>query len=175
VVGSRRVAGTWLATLERRGVLVHILAAQSSGYGHQVGLAKQATAHPISDNPRSVYALHQETPARPRPTAAARARFEKIEKSDKAIGRIAKSLDAAQQDLTSIGGSLGAGARDMRKDVARLLRDARRDVTKMGKAVRRDLERLQKDVTVAAKPKPSRARPKAKAAAKTKAKAKAKA
>jgi hypothetical protein len=104
-------------------------------------------------------------PARPRPTAAARARFEKIQKSDKAIGRIAKSIEAAQKDLTSIGGSLGTGASDMRKDVAKLLRDARRDVTKMGKAVRRDLERLQKDVTVAAKPKPSRARPKAKAKA----------
>jgi hypothetical protein len=108
-------------------------------------------------------------PARPRPTAAARARFAKIEKSDKAVGRIAKSLDAAQKDLTSIGGSLGTGARDMRKDVAKLLRDARRDVTKLGKAVRRDLERLQKDVTVAAKPKPSRARPKAKGKAKAKA------
>jgi hypothetical protein len=68
-----------------------------------------------------------------------------------------KSLETAQKDLAAIGGTLGTGAGDLRKDVTRMLRDARRDLTKMGKAMSREVERLQKDV-VSAKPK---ARPKA--------------
>ena len=88
--------------------------------------------------------------ARPRVTQTAKARFER---ADRAIGRVAKSLETAQKDLAAIGGSLGAGASDVRKDVAKLLRDASRDVNKMSKAVRRDLERLQKDVTKAPKKK----------------------
>jgi hypothetical protein len=92
---------------------------------------------------------------RPRPTQAARARFEK---NDRAIGRVTKSLEAAQKDLAAIGGTVGTGAGDLRKDVAKLLRDANRHVTKMSKTVRRDLERLQKDVTAASKAKPRRAR-----------------
>jgi len=89
--------------------------------------------------------------ARPR-AAAARARAH-IEKDDRAIGRLLKTLEAAQKDLAAIGGSLGTGASDVRKDVARLLRDARRDVTKMSTAVQRELERLQKDLRPASKPK----------------------
>jgi hypothetical protein len=98
-------------------------------------------------------------PIRPKAAQAARARFEK---NDRVIGRVVKSLEASQKDLTAIGGSLGTGASDLRKDVARLLRDARRDLTKMRKTVRRDLEHLQKDVTSAskAKPKPRRGQPK---------------
>lgn len=94
---------------------------------------------------------------RPRVTKAARAR---VQKNDRAIGRISKSLEAAQKDLAALGGSLGAGASDLRKDVAKVLRDASRDVTKMSKTVRGDLERLQKDVSAASKAKPRRARPK---------------
>jgi len=93
---------------------------------------------------------------RPQATKAARDRFEK---NDRAIGRVAKSLEAAQNDLTAIGGSLGTGASDLSKDVVKLLRDARRNVTKMSKAVRRDLEHLQKDLTAASGVKPRRARP----------------
>jgi len=100
----------------------------------------------------------KKAPARPsgrsKPAAAARAR---LVKNEQALGRIAKSLEAAQKDLAAIGGSLGTGARDVRKDVAKLLRDANRDVTKMAKALRRDLERLQKDVSAASKPKARRA------------------
>jgi hypothetical protein len=110
--------------------------------------------------------------ARPRATAAARVRFEK---NNRAIGRIVKSLDAAQKDLAAVGGSLGTGAGDLRKDVARMLRDARRDVTKMSKTVSRDLERLRKDVSSASKAKPSKAKPsKAKARRARPAKARAK-
>ena len=86
--------------------------------------------------------------ARPRTTAAARARYAK---NDRAIGRLAKSLDTAQKDLAAIGGSVSTGAGDLRKDVAKRLRDARKDVTKMGNTLRRDLERLQKNSGSASK------------------------
>jgi len=111
--------------------------------------------------------------ARPRATQTAKARFEQ---ADRAIGRVAKSLETAQKDLAAIGGSLGTGASDVRKDVAKLLRDASRDVSKMSKAVRRDLERFQKDVAKASKPKkPARGRAKTASRAKaTKAKPRAK-
>lgn len=91
--------------------------------------------------------------AQPRAARAARAR---IENNDRVIGRVAKSLEAAQKDLTAIGGSLGTGASDLSKDVVKLLRDARRDVTKMRKTVRRDLEHLQKDLGAASGVKPRR-------------------
>jgi hypothetical protein len=66
-----------------------------------------------------------------------------------------QSLEAAQKDLASIGGSLGTGARDLRRDVNRMLRDARRDVLKMRRSVQRDLVRLQKDLGAAAMAKPA--------------------
>jgi hypothetical protein len=97
----------------------------------------------------------KQAPARPQATAAAR---ERCEQNDRTMTRIAASLEAAQADLAAIGGSVGSGASDLRKDVAKLLRDARRDVTKMSKVVRRDLERLQQDVTNAATGRPVRAR-----------------
>jgi hypothetical protein len=99
----------------------------------------------------------------------ARARWEE---NDRVIRRISDSLDVAQADLTKLGGSLGAGAGDLRRDLARLLRDARRHAASMGKATGRDLERLQRDIVAAAKPK-SRATGKAKASAARKAKASA--
>jgi ABC-type transporter Mla subunit MlaD len=85
------------------------------------------------------------TPATPsRSTEAARTRREQDAST---IDRVAAKLEAAQEDLASLRGNLGAGAGDLRKDVAKLLRDARRDVTKMSKFVRRDLEHLQKDLS----------------------------
>jgi hypothetical protein len=99
----------------------------------------------------------------------ARARWEE---NDRVIRRISDSLDVAQADLTKLGGSVGAGAGDLRRDLARLLRDARRHAASMGKATGKDLERLQRDIVTAAKPK-SRASGKAKASAARKAKASA--
>jgi Ala-tRNA(Pro) deacylase len=95
---------------------------------------------------------------RPRTTAKARAR---AEDNERRLEHVMESLEAAQKDLGSIGGSLGTGVRDLRRDVNRLLRDARRDVLKMRRAVQRDLERLQKDLSAAAtaKPAPARRRP----------------
>jgi cob(I)alamin adenosyltransferase len=72
-----------------------------------------------------------------RATRAAQAR---AEDDARRIGQIQRSLEAIQKDLASIGGSLGTGARDLRRDAMRLLRDARRDLVKMRKAVQRDLE-----------------------------------
>lgn len=93
--------------------------------------------------------------ARPRAANAATAR---AEDNDRKLERVAQSLEAAQKDLASIGGSLGTGMSDMRRDVNRLLRDARRDVLKMRRAVRRDLDRLRKDLSAAAQAKPAPAR-----------------
>jgi hypothetical protein len=57
------------------------------------------------------------------------------------------------------GGQVGAlGARDLRKDVSRLVRDARRNVGKLSRAVRRDLDRLQTELTHPAREAHSRAR-----------------
>lgn len=71
----------------------------------------------------------------------------KTEEDARVIERVAQALEAAQEDLSSIGGSLGAGARELRKDVQRMLRDSRRDLKKMSRALQRDLEQLQKDLT----------------------------
>jgi ABC-type transporter Mla subunit MlaD len=71
----------------------------------------------------------------------------KTEGDARVLDHVSQALKAAQDDLTSIGGSLGAGARDLRKDVQHMLRDARRDLKKMSKALQDDLDRLQKDLT----------------------------
>lgn len=84
---------------------------------------------------------------RPAPSRSAEAARARREQDADTIGRVAAKLEAAQEDLASLRGNLGAGAGDLRKDVAKLLRDARRDVTKMSKLVRRDLEHLQKDLS----------------------------
>jgi len=93
--------------------------------------------------------------ARPRATEAAQARAE-----DEAhrLEHIAESLEAAQKDLASIGGSVGVGVRDLRNDVTKMLRDARRDLLKMRRTIQRDIDRLQKDLSTAASAKPPRAR-----------------
>jgi hypothetical protein len=88
----------------------------------------------------------------PRATTDTRKRYEQ---NGRAIDRIAKSLEVAQTDLSALGGTMGSGVSDLRKDVARLLRDARRDVGKLSKAVKRDLDRIQKDLaSTASKPTP---------------------
>ena len=67
---------------------------------------------------------------------------------------VAQRLDAAQKDLASIGGNIGTGVRDLRRDATKMVRDARRDVDKMRRAIQRDLTRLQKDLGAAASGKP---------------------
>jgi len=105
----------------------------------------------------------KKTAQRPSAAAAARARDD-----DHRLERVMRSLESAQKDLAAIGGSVGAGAGDLRRDVKRLVRDASRDVGRMRRAVQRDLARLQKDLAKAGES-GSRAR----SAAKPKPKAKA--
>ena len=88
-----------------------------------------------------------------------RARRARAEDEARRIEHLQTSLEAIQKDLASIGGTLGSGARDLRRDAMRLLRDARRDLVKMRKAMERDLDRLQKDLIATAKP-PVSGRPK---------------
>ncbi len=90
--------------------------------------------------------------ARPRATEAARKR---CEENGRAVVRIKEALEMTQREMTAIRGNLQAGGRDLRKDVAKLLRDARRDVEKMNTTVRRDMQQLQKDLSQAAKAKSS--------------------
>ena len=93
----------------------------------------------------------KKTATRPHATAAACSR---AEDDARRLERVSASLEAAQKDLTAIGGSLGTGVRDLRRDVNRLLHDASRDLLKMRRAVQRDIERLQRDLIAAATSKP---------------------
>jgi ABC-type transporter Mla subunit MlaD len=85
------------------------------------------------------------------PTRATESATAKTEADARVIDHVSHALDSAQDDLASIGGTLGAGARDLRKNVQRMLRDSQRDLKKMSKALQRDLEQLQKDLTKPAK------------------------
>jgi hypothetical protein len=80
----------------------------------------------------------------------------RIEENDRVIRRISNSLDVALKDLPKVGGNVGAGVGELRKDLSKLLRDARSHATKMSNATRKDLEKLQKDMMAAAKSKPSK-------------------
>ncbi len=87
----------------------------------------------------------------PRARASETARV-RAEDNVRRLEHITKSLEAAQKDLTALGGTLETGVRDLRRDVTRMLRDARRDLLKMRRALQRDLDRLQKTLTSAAIP-----------------------
>lgn len=93
--------------------------------------------------------------ATPRTSAAAKSL---AEDNDRRLEQAIQSLEAAQKDLAAIGGSLGTGVRDLRRNLLRLLRDARRDTLKLRRAVQRDLSRLQKDLSAAATAKPASTR-----------------
>jgi len=101
----------------------------------------------------------RKAPAKPARSQSSKVAHDRAARADRAVDRVAKSLEAAQKDLAAIGDSLGTGANELRKDVAKLLRDASRDVAKMSKAVRQDLTRLQKDLGVTPRVTARRARP----------------
>jgi hypothetical protein len=69
-------------------------------------------------------------------------------KEPAAIKRLNKSLDAAQDALVALRKDLsrdvGAGGRDLYKNLERFVRSARRDSGKLSKALERDIEQLQK-------------------------------
>jgi hypothetical protein len=87
-------------------------------------------------------------------TAARRAQKLRVE-NERAIRRVAQSLEVAQADLAKLSGSLGAGAADVRRDLTRGIRDARHHAVKLVKAAQKDLERLQQDVASATRTKPA--------------------
>jgi ABC-type transporter Mla subunit MlaD len=92
----------------------------------------------------------QPTRAAKRPSRATAVTHARAQDEARRLDRITRTLEVAQEDLSSIGGSVGTGVRDLRRDVAKLLRDARRDLTKMRHAIERDLDRFQKDLSPAA-------------------------
>jgi hypothetical protein len=108
-------------------------------------------------------ATNKPAPGR-RATPATRAR---AEDDARRLEHITQSLEALQKDLGAIGGTLGTGVRDLRRDVNRLLRDARRDLVKMRRAIQRDLDQLQKDMTSAATGRPASPRRTASATTRT--------
>jgi hypothetical protein len=96
-------------------------------------------------------------------------------KEPAAIKRLNKSLDAAQDALVALRKDLsrdvGAGGRDLYKNLERFVRDARRDSGKLSKALERDIEHLQKRLARSSKTKtPSRKGTRRKAAGRSTAK-----
>lgn len=67
-----------------------------------------------------------------------------------ALKRLNKSLDSAQDALATLRKDLskdvGAGAKNLYRDLERFIKDARRDSGKLGTALQRDVERAQKAV-----------------------------
>jgi hypothetical protein len=80
-------------------------------------------------------------------------------KEPAAIKRLNKSLDTAQDALVALrkdlGRDVGAGGRDLYKNLERFVRDARRDSGKLSKALERDVEQLQKRLAGSSKTKSS--------------------
>jgi hypothetical protein len=111
-------------------------------------------------------ATKQPSRATKRPSRATAVTDARAHEDAQRLDRITQTLEVAQKDLASIGGSVGTGVRDLRRDVTKLLRDARRDLTKMRRAIERDLDRLQKDLSPASSPTTGRARATSKASGK---------
>jgi len=113
----------------------------------------RSSASATAGKPARGSAASAKKPARrPAATPAARAR---AEADDRQLDRLLQTVEAAQKDLASIGGSVGVGVRDLRRDATKLLRDARRDMLKMRRAIQRDLARLQRDLGAVAPAKPA--------------------
>ena len=91
---------------------------------------------------------------RSRVTAAAKSRGRKVV-GPKAIGRLEKSLDAAEVALKDLRKELGRGGNTMVKDFERALKDSRKNLTTMSRTVTRDLEKLQKAATKGRSPRKS--------------------
>jgi hypothetical protein len=112
---------------------------------------KKAAVKPARKAPARKAPAGKKAPARKAPAA-------KHVENDRLIRRITSSLDVAQKDLGNLGGTVGSGVSDLRRDLAKVLRSARRDAERLGKATRKDLERLQRDVASAARATPRSAK-----------------
>jgi hypothetical protein len=75
------------------------------------------------------------------------------------LDRVGATLDAAQEALKALRTDLGAGGRDLVKDVETLLKSARRDTARLGRSVRADLDQLREAVATGGKPAAPKRRP----------------
>ncbi len=65
----------------------------------------------------------------------------------RALGRLEKSIDAAQGALKDLRTELGRGGRDLLKDLEKTLGDSRKRLRSLSKTVTKDFEKLQKAAT----------------------------
>ena len=97
-------------------------------------------------------------PKKPASRRRGAARKRPAAKEPAAIKRLNKSLDGAQDALASLGKEvskdLGAGGRDLYKNIQRFVKDARRDSGKLSRALGRDIEQLQKRLASSSQTKP---------------------
>src|SRR3954470_528275 len=94
----------------------------------------------------------RKTSTRSRVTAAAKSGGRRVV-GPKAIGRLEKSLDAADLALKDLRKELGRGSSTLVRDLERTIKDSRRNLTSLNKSVLRDLEKLQKAATQGTSPK----------------------
>jgi hypothetical protein len=73
-------------------------------------------------------------------------RVRRQEQTADGLDRVGDTLDGAVEALKALRKDLGAGGRDLLKDVETLLKNARRDTTKLSRSVRTDLDQLRKAV-----------------------------
>ena len=66
--------------------------------------------------------------------------------TDDGLKRLTHTLDEIQSALGALRKDVGAGSRDLLKDLETLLKSARRDTSKLRTTVRTDLEQLAKAV-----------------------------
>src|SRR5256885_11282680 len=83
--------------------------------------------------------------------AGAKTRARKVV-GPKAIGRIEKSLDAAELALKDLRSEVGRGNRDLVKSLEATLKDSRKNLRSLNRTVLRDLEKLQKAATQGTSP-----------------------
>ena len=65
----------------------------------------------------------------------------------RALGRLEKSIDAAEAALKDLRTELGQGGRDLVKDLDKTLKDSRKNLRSLSRTVVKDLGRLQKAAT----------------------------
>jgi hypothetical protein len=79
----------------------------------------------------------------------------------RALGRLEKSIDAAEAALKDLRTELGRGRRDLVKDLDKTLSDSRKNLRSLSREVAKDLAKLQKAATsrsAASRGRPARAR-----------------
>ncbi len=101
-------------------------------------------------------------PAARRRTSTARkaARKRPAANEPAAIKRLNKALDGAQDALTAlrkdVSREVGAGSRDLHRNLQKFVKEAQRDSGRLSKAIERDFERLQKRLTPSSRTKASK-------------------